>query len=132
MSDAQVHLLAEYEPQARLISALAQDAILSSEDVSWTPGEGHAALLISRFRWEHTGVPSRVRSLIVVRNVLGASRLRWPVRATPLELLAMRFTDSEVRFDFADGVGLMFRIEKLRVALEDMGDPWTVRRAPRH
>lgn len=128
-----LHLVAEHEPEARLISALTQDAIIASSDVAFDTNGRTAALLLSRYRWEDgAGSPSRVRSLLVVRNVASAQRARWPSGRTPLALLSMRVSDRTLRFDFADAVGLKLTIENLRVALEDLGDPWRVRHAPRH
>lgn len=127
-----LHFLAEDETQARLVSALVQDAILSSADVTLDGQAQVAALLISRFRWEAKGAPSRVRSLLVVRHVTGAARLRWPRTAAPLDLLALRVAPSWLRLDFADGIGLRLTVQRLRVALEDVGDPWSVRRRPQH
>lgn len=128
-----LHLLADSEKDVALISALVQDAILSSDDIRYDPGQQHVALMMSRFRWEDAhNAASRVRSLLVIRDVTTASRLRWPAEAQPLELLALRQAHGSIRLDFAGGAALKLGVARLRLALEDVGDSWRVRRLPRH
>lgn len=130
---APLHLIADSDREAQVVSALIQDAILSSADVRRDTRLGHIALLLSRYRWEDTdGRPSRVRSLLVVREVKAAARMNWPAEAQPLELLALRLKDRMLRIDFAGGAALRIEVAGLRLALEDIGDPWPVHRAPRH
>ena len=128
-----LHLLADSEKDVALISALVQDAILSSDDIRYDPLQQHVALLMSRFRWEDAATAaSRVRSLLVIREVSAASRLRWPAEAQPLELLALRQAQGTIRLDFAGGAALRLGVRGLRLALEDVSESWRVRRSPRH
>jgi len=129
-----LHLLADSETDAALISALVQDAILSSDDLRYDSAQRNVAVLMSRFRWEDAGkgAPSRVRSLLVIREVTRAARLCWPADTQPLELLAVRTGTGTIRLDFAEGPALRLAVDGVRMALEDVGDPWRVRHAPRH
>lgn len=127
-----LHLIADTEQEAAVLSALVQDAILSSADVRRDARLGNVALLLSRFRWEDRTTTSRVRCLLVIRGVTAATRLRWPAEPQPLELLALRHGDGAMRLDFAGGPALRLAVSEIRIALEDVGDSWRVRRAPRH
>ena len=127
-----LHLIADSEAEVRALSALTQDSILSSADVRRDSRLGHVALLLSRYRWEDRASTTRVRSLLVIRAVTAAARLRWPSEAQPLELLALRHVGGTIRLDFAGGAALKLAVSTLRLALEDLGDPWRVRHAPRH
>ncbi|MDT7934894.1 MAG: DUF2948 family protein [Sphingomonadaceae bacterium] len=132
MPDAGLHLRADSPDGVRFLSALTQDAILSSADAIFDAARGVSALILSRYRWEDRGRRTRVRSLLTVRHVERATRLRWPSRASPLLLLSIRPAPAVLRLDFADAIALRLTTLTLALSLEDIGEPWPVRRVPGH
>jgi hypothetical protein len=132
MPDAGLHFRADSPDGVRFLSALTQDAILSSADATFDTARGVAALILSRYRWEDRGRPTRVRSLLTMRHVERATRLRWPSGDMPLVLLSIRPAPATLRLDFADAIALRLTTPTLSLSLEDIGEPWPVRRVPKH
>lgn len=89
-----------------VISALAQDAVLSSADMRWEKGRRRFALLVNRYRWEdaeraaRAGDHERVRSLLVIEDVLRVQSSGLPQGADlVLSLLSLAWEPGE------DGAG---------------------------
>jgi len=64
--DAPIRLIARDADDLQVISALVQDSVLPSSEISWLPNESRFALLLNRFRWEgKTRKSERVQSVLV-------------------------------------------------------------------
>jgi len=122
----------------KVISALVQDAVFPANEMTWSPAQRRFAILLNRFRWEDKGRdrhgPERVRSLLVIDEVLGVASQGVPYRDpdTILSLLSVEFEPG------ADGAGhilltlagdgaIRLQVEAVGVTLKDVTRPY---RAP--
>ncbi len=121
-----------------VISSLAQDAVFSMPDMQWQAGKRRLAFLVNRFRWEDAGMerhgPERVRSVLVVENVLGvaSSGIDRADRDVVLSVLSVAFEPTEdgeghVTLTLAGDGAIRARVEALDVTLRDVTRPY---RAP--
>ena len=61
-----LRLIARDADDLQVISALVQDGIFPSSEISWLPNENRFAILINRFRWENSKrTTERVQSVLV-------------------------------------------------------------------
>ncbi|PZX38972.1 Protein of unknown function (DUF2948) [Roseinatronobacter thiooxidans] len=131
----------------KVISALVQDAVFPTPEMTFDRKRRRFALLINRFRWEDRpraergGDFERVQSVLLVNDVMGAATTGFD-RADAdliLSLLALEFRAS------ADGAGhlslilagdgeIRLEVECLDVALSDVTRPYRApsRKAPEH
>lgn len=128
--------LGALEPEdLAVISALVQDAVFPGDEMSWRPGARRFALLLNRFRWEDRGRerhgPERVRSLLVVDNVLrvASQGVRRGEKDTVLSLLDVSFEAGEdgagqVMLTLAGDGAIRLEVEALEVTLKDVTRPY--------
>lgn len=140
-------LRAEDADDLAIISALVQDAILTTGDISFDGRARRLALLINRFRWEDAERArseargyERARAVLVVNDVLklqsdGISRDDDMV----LELLAIRWQPGEdcagrLTLDFAGDGALVAEVECINLDLRDVTRPYLAPsgKAPEH
>jgi len=119
----------------QVISGLAQDAVFPITEMKWQKGARRFALLVNRFRWEDGGAgrhaPERVRSLLVVDNVLGVAS-QGIDRADPdviLSLLSVTFEPGEdaaghVLLTLAGDGAIRLQVEALDATLKDVTRPY--------
>ena len=76
-ADSALYLGAVTPEDLEVISSILQDGIFFVKDLAWLKKKRQVAVLINRFRWENKSVytmkktiPERVRSLLIVDNVL--------------------------------------------------------------
>lgn len=130
-----------------VISALAQDAVLSAADMRWEKSRRRFALLVNRYRWEdaeratRAGDHERVRALLVIEDVqhVRSSGLPQGESDLVLSLLSLGWEPGEdgtgqVVLTFAGDGALALSVEALEVLLQDVTRPYTdpARRAPGH
>ena len=79
-ADSALYLGAVTPEDLEVISSILQDSIFSIKDLAWSKKKRQVAVLINRFRWENQSadsmkktIPERVRSLLIVDNVLHVS-----------------------------------------------------------
>lgn len=93
-------------------------------------------LLANRLKREAAGPTlARVRCGVRFDDVGSVQRLRFSPRdpGRLLVLLAVRRdAASALRIDFAGGAGLRLEVGRVLCHLEDLGEPWPTRQAPRH
>ncbi len=128
-----------------VISSLVQDAVFSIAEMKWQAGQRRFALLLNRFRWEDDGRarhgPERVRSLLVVDNILRVSS-QGIDRQDKDVILCLLSATYEAGEDGAGQVTLMLAgdgavrlaVEALEVTLKDVTRPYTApsRKTPDH
>lgn len=118
-----------------VISSLAQDAVFPISEMTWRAGERRFALLLNRFRWEDDGRdrhgPERVRSLLVVDNVLRVASQGIDRRDKDmiLSLLAIAFEPGQdgaghVLLTLAGDGAIRLEVEALEVTLKDVTRPY--------
>ncbi|WP_378945065.1 DUF2948 family protein [Paracoccus sp. R86501] len=140
-------LKAEDEVDLRILSSLAQDAILPATKISHDPKARRLALLLNRFRWEDADAArtegrdfERVQSLLVVNDVMrlisdGVDR----DADTVLSLLAISWTAGEdgtghLSLDFAGDGTIVAEVECINLDLRDVTRPYRAvsGKAPSH
>ncbi|KJS45837.1 MAG: hypothetical protein VR71_00515 [Roseovarius sp. BRH_c41] len=136
--EAPLNLGAMDADDLRVISSLAQDAVFPITEMTWQAGQRRFGLLLNRFRWEDQGQarhgPERVRSLLVVDNVLRVASQGIDRRDKDmiLSLLAITFEPGaegagHVLVTLAGDGALRLEVEALEVTLKDVTRPY---RAP--
>ena len=143
-----IRLKAETPDDVPVISALLQDGIAQTSEISWLPKHRRFALLINRFRWEDReaaqaqGRPfERVQSMLVIESGLkvSASGINPADKELVMSLLALEFEPEE------DGAGVLklilagdgeiaVAVECVDVTLRDVSRPYVARaeKAPHH
>ena len=79
-TDRALYLGAVTPEDLEVISSILQDSIFCVKDLAWSKKKRQLAVLLNRFRWENKPaysmkktIPERVRSLMIVDNVLNVS-----------------------------------------------------------
>ncbi|TRW98178.1 DUF2948 family protein [Paracoccus sp. M683] len=145
--DTPLTLKAEDEADLKIIAALAQDAILPANEISYDPRKRQLALLINRFRWEDVdaarreGRPfERVRALLVLGDVLRVQSDGVDRDAdTVLELLTIGWQAGQdgtgrLLLEFAGDGTLAADVECINIDLRDVTKPYIAPsgKAPHH
>ncbi len=139
--EAPLHLVAVDADDLRVISTLAQDAVLPVTEMQHDAKRRRFALMLNRFRWEDRveaervgRAYERVRSVLVVEDVLKVQTFGFD-RADKdlvLSLLSLDFAPGEdgtgrLTLTLAGDGALALDVEALEVRLEDVTRPY---RAP--
>lgn len=137
-----LNLVARDEDDLAVISALVQDAVLTSGDIRYTKSKRRFALLINRFRWEEAvKSPERARCLLVFDDVtiVQGQGVDSKDPDLVLSLLALGFAPGEdgtgvVTLTFAGDGALALDVEALEVSLKDVTRPYLApsRLTPKH
>jgi len=140
-----LRLVALDEEDLSVISAHAQDAVLTVGDLAWNPADHQFAMAMNRFNWE--GAVSRPRdrnferrrSIVHFDRVLGVKTQGINRKATGavLELLAIEFAPGEapaglITLTFSGGGAIRLDVECIEAQLTDLGAAWGTKSAPRH
>ncbi|MEY4984490.1 MAG: hypothetical protein RIR62_2756 [Pseudomonadota bacterium] len=136
--DGPLHLVARDAEDLKILSALAQDAVLPATEMTWQKARRQFVLLLNRFRWEDraaaeaAGRPyERVRTLMVISDVV-AVRVQGIDRRdadTVLSLLAVAWQAGEdgtgrVLLTLAGDGAVALDVEALEVSLQDVTRPY--------
>lgn len=143
-----VRLRAETVEDLAVISALVQDAVAQTSEVSWARRHRRFALLLNRFRWEDAPAAARqhrpferVQAVLAIDSVLRprVSGFDPADRDLVLELLALHFDPGEdgsgtLRLIFAGDGEIALDVECLDLSLTDVSRPYEARaaRLPAH
>lgn len=118
-----------------VISSLVQDAVFPITEMKWTGAKRRFAVLLNRFRWEDNGRdrhgPERVRSLLVVDNVLKVASQGIDRSDTDLILSVLSVTfeagddgGGHVHLTLAGDGAIRLSVEALDVTLKDVTRPY--------
>lgn len=118
----------------KILSALAQDGVFTSADLTWQAAKHRFALLINRIRREDSlpkGVVERARAVLVFDNVLGVAS-QGVDRTDPdtvLQVLEIGFEETSegaghVTLTLAGDGALRLTVEALEVSLKDVTKPY--------
>ena len=153
---ARLRLKAEDLEDLHIVSTFVQDALVKVEDMALVPASRQFTLLINRFCWENRpggdvrfadvvagraarAPHERVRAGLTFGGVLRARRqkLAQQARDQVLALLSVEAIPGEdgaatILLTFAGEAQLRLDVECIDVRLEDLGDPWPVKRRPAH
>ncbi len=127
----------------QVISALVQDAVFPASEMAWHAKERRFAMLLNRFRWEDPGrsEPERVRSLLVINEVIGLSSqgITPGDESLILSLLSLGFEAGRegagrILLTLAGDGKIAAEIEALDVKLKDVTKPYIApsRSVPNH
>jgi Protein of unknown function (DUF2948) len=141
-----LRLRAETPDDLAVLSALLQDAVAQTAEITWAPRHRRFSLLVNRFRWEDVPAAERqgrsferVRAVLAIDNVLAARALGIDPadRDLVLELLAIAFEPGEdgagrLRLVFAGDGEIGLEVECLDLRLVDVTRPYLAGSLPRH
>lgn len=139
MTTAPLRLLARDAEDLKVLAACVQDALVPLGDMLHVAAERRFVLALNRFRWE-AGRPStdapfeRIHSLLSIQHV-AAVRIRGidqRRRDTILALLSLTLGDGQIDLVFAGGGAIRLEIDRLDVALRDVGEAWPTLWRPGH
>jgi hypothetical protein len=139
--EAPLRLVAQDADDLKVISTLAQDAVLPVTDLKFDAKRRRFALLLNRFRWEDRTEAEamgrayeRVRSVLVVEDVLKVQSFGFDRtdKDLVLSLLSLDFTAGEdgagrLTLTLAGDGAIALDVEALEVRLDDVTRPY---RAP--
>ncbi len=143
-----VRLKAESVDDLIVLSALLQDAVAQTSDISWLRKKRRFVMLVNRFRWEDSDAASRagrpferVQSLLTIESALSVqgNGVDPSDEDTVLELLSLSFETTDdpagrLTLTFAGDGALAVDVECLDVTLQDVSRPYIARaqRVPQH
>lgn len=146
--DGPLRLIARDTADIPVLSSLVQDAVFPAGEMRFDRKARQFALLINRFRWEdHAAARAagrafeRVRSLMVVRDVLGvrSSGIDRRDADTVYSILAIGFAESAegsgtLTLTLAGDGAIALDVEAVEITLDDVTKPYIApsRRAPDH
>lgn len=141
-----LRLRAESAEDVSVLSALLQDAVAETSEITWAPRHRRFSLLLNRFRWEDVPAAERqgrsferVRAVLAIDDVLSARALGIDPsdRDVILSLLAITFDAVEdgmgtLRLIFAGDGEIALQVECIDVRLVDVTRPYLARHRPAH
>lgn len=140
--DRPLFLGAEDADDLRVISALAQDAVLPITEMRYRPARRQFLLLINRFRWEDGArTAERVRALLVFEGVMTVRTqgIDRSDRDTVLSILSLDWAagpdgSGTLNIILAGDGAVALEMEAVDATLRDVTRPYLAAsgRAPRH
>ncbi|MBO6758312.1 MAG: DUF2948 family protein [Roseibium sp.] len=137
--------LAALDPEdLQVISAHAQDAVLTVGDIRYLPREKKAVFVMNRFVWDkeadrRSKAHERRRSALAIAQVraMKSTNIRQDLKGAVLELLAVTFEPGDdpsglIHLEFAGGGSVMLDVECIEVQLTDLGAAWATPNKPSH
>jgi hypothetical protein len=148
---APLRLRAEDAEDVTVLAACLQDATLRATDMAWQPKQRRFVLVLNRFRWEdETRVNAKGKLVRARPHVRVAAGLHFDgvlkVQSNgidrdgnaPLELLSIIAEPGAeppaamLTLVFAGGGAVRLDVECVDAQMQDLGQPYPVRRAPKH
>ena len=137
-------LLGKSIEDLKTISAYLQDSIIIQKDITFLKKNKIFLMLVSRFMWEDAEKGlfrenKRIRCALrfdQVSNVL-CKNINQKKKNKVLELLAiknilMKDQTSKISLIFAGDSIITILVEEIDVLLDDLGEPWIVKKVPKH
>ena len=131
-------LIAQDDEQLTILSSLAQDSIIKSNEMGYDKKNKRFALLMNRYRHEEDN-PSRIRTAIHFDYVESIKSVGIDKESKDeiLVLLAIRFEikskpSGSIFLEFSDNKSISFDVESVEAFLTDMGEPWKISNRPDH
>ena len=131
-------LIAQNDEQLTILSSLAQDSIIKSNEMGYDKKNKRFALLMNRYRHEEEN-PSRIRTAIHFDYVESIKSVGIDKESKDeiLVLLAIRFEiklkpSGLIFLEFSNNKSISFDVESIEAFLTDMGEPWKISNRPDH
>ena len=126
-----------------VISAHAQDSVLTVGDLTYRAGAGALIALVNRFDWnEGEGATDHRRRRTALHfdrvRAVRARGIAPAERAKVLNLLAIRYQPGEqepagtIELVFSGDAAMRLEVECIEVRLTDLGPVWATRNRPHH
>ena len=146
-ADSALYLGAVTPEDLEVISSILQDGIFFVKDLAWLKKKRQVAVLINRFRWENKSaysmkktIPERVRSLLIVDNVLNVSSkgIDRSDKNVPLNLLKLDLNHSKnsifLTLLLSEIGAIRCEVEAIELSMKDVTRPHTAKsgRIPKH
>lgn len=137
-ADKPLRLKAESPEDLPAVSALAQDAVLTSDAIKWDRAARRFALLLNRFRWEDAPAAERTRrsyervqSVLAIDSVLSVKRSGFDPRDVDqvISLLGLTFEPAEegagrIILTLAGDGAIALDVECVDLTLTDVTRPY--------
>ena len=146
-ADRALYLGAVTPEDLEVISSILQDSIFCVKDLAWSKKKRQLAVLLNRFRWENKlaysmkkTIPERVRSLMIVDNVLNVSSKgidRSDINGA-LNLMKLDLNESKncifLTLLLSDFGAIRCEVEALELSIKDVTRPHKARtgKIPKH
>ena len=142
--DLKLKLIGKSIEDLKTISAYLQDSIITINDIIFLKTNKIFIIVVNRFMWEDAEKGlfrenKRIRCALrfdQVSNVL-CKNINQKKKNKVLELLAIKNTSmkdqtSKISLIFAGDSIITILVEEIDVLLDDLGEPWIVKKAPKH
>ena len=142
--DLKLKLIGKSIEDLKTISAYLQDSIVTINDIIFLKTNKIFIIIVNRFMWEDAEKGlfrenKRIRCALrfdQVSNVL-CKNINQKKKNKVLELLAiknisMKDQTSKISLIFAGDSIITILVEEIDVLLDDLGEPWMVKKAPKH
>ena len=139
-------LLANDDDDLAVISAMLQDALVPTDEMTWQRDDGRFVLMVNRFRWETTpehdqrgAIHERIHTGLCFEHVTQVRRRGFATSTAGglLSLLALRHQalpdgGSVIDLTFSGGAEIRLEVSQLSCRFDDVDRPWPTRQRPAH
>ena len=137
-------LLGKSAEDLKTISAYLQDSIVTTNDIIFLKQNKIFIMIVNRFMWEDAerGMfrkNKRIRSAIkfnqvykVISKNINQKKKDKILEFLAIETFSMKDNSFKIRLIFAGDSVITVFVEEIDVLLDDIGESWNVKKAPRH
>ena len=137
-------LIGKNKEDLKVISAYLQDSIVIVKDIVFLKRNKYFVMMLNRFMWEDAekGVfrkNKRIRCALKFEKVIEAKvkNINQKNKNRILECLAIKCNllkneNNEIKIFFAGEGIITLIVESIDLMLNDLGEPWNVKYAPKH
>ena len=136
-ADSALYLGAFTPEDVEVISTILQDGIFCINDLAWLKKNRQVAVLVNRFRWENkseyiekNSAPERVKSLLIIDNVLNISSqgIDRSDSSVPLNLLNLDLKKTKknifLTLLLSNFGAIKFELDTIELSIKDVTRPY--------
>jgi hypothetical protein len=136
-ADSALYLGAFTPEDVEVISTILQDGIFCINDLAWLKKKRQVAVLVNRFRWENkseyiekNSAPERVKSLLIIDNVLNISSqgIDRSDSSAPLNLLNLDLKKTKknifLTLLLSNFGAIKFELDGIELSIKDVTRPY--------
>ena len=136
-ADSALYLGAFTPEDVEVISTILQDGIFCIKDLAWLKNKRQVAVLVNRFRWENkseyiekNSAPERVKSLLIIDNVLNISSqgVYRSDSSAPLNLLNLDLKETKknifLTLLLSNFGAIKFELDGIELSIKDVTRPY--------
>jgi len=144
MNNKNLKLIGKGFEDLKTISAYLQDSIVIIKDIIFLKTNRVFLMIVNRFMWEDAEKGlfrenKRIRCALKFNHVLKviSKKINQKKKNKALEFLAMETKletnqNLKIRLIFAGDSIITIFVEEIDALLDDLGEPWIVKKAPKH